>query len=111
VPGVEQDVSFGAQNGAPPVVQSDIDSALGEANLEKALLAALTAHSGGQLDQAVEIYTSILRLRIPDAIRSLVYNHRGMAFFALADYPRRSAIFPAPSITIRKTSAVTTTGR
>jgi putative GTP pyrophosphokinase len=88
VPGVEQDVSFGAQNGAPPVVQSDIDSALGEANLEKALLAALTAHSGGQLDQAVEIYTSILRLRIPDAIRSLVYNHRGMALFALADYPR-----------------------
>ncbi len=88
LPGVEQDVSFGTNNGAPPVVQSDIDSALGEANLEKALLAALTAHSGGQLDQAVEIYTSILRLRIPDAIRSLVYNHRGMAFFALADYPR-----------------------
>lgn len=61
---------------------------MGEANLEKALLAALTAHSGGQLENAVEIYTSILRLKIKDKVRSLVYNHRGMAYFALSDYPR-----------------------
>jgi len=50
---------------------------MGEANLEKALLAALTAHSGGQLENTVEIYTSILRLKIKDKVRSLVYNHRG----------------------------------
>jgi putative GTP pyrophosphokinase len=61
---------------------------MGEANLEKALLAALSAHSSGQLENAVEIYTAILKQKIKDPVRSLVYNHRGMAYFALSDYLR-----------------------
>jgi putative GTP pyrophosphokinase len=87
-PGIDQDLLISQDIGKQPVIGSDIDSIMGEANLEKALLAALTAHSGGQLENAVEIYTSILRLKIKDSVRSLVYNHRGMAYFGLSDYPR-----------------------
>jgi len=87
-PGINEDLAVLRENDKPPAVRSDIDLIIGEANLEKALLAALTAHSSGQLDEAVEIYTSILRLKIKDSVRSLVYNHRGMAYFGLSDYPR-----------------------
>ena len=87
-PSIDQDLPVCAEANIQPVETVDIDSIMGEANLEKALLAALTAHSGGQLENAVEIYTSILRLKIKDKVRSLVYNHRGMAYFALSDYPR-----------------------
>ena len=87
-PAINPDLQFLPENGLEPALVCDVDSIMGEANLEKALMAALTAHSGGQLDNAIEIYTSILRLKIRDAVRSLIYNHRGMAFFALGDYLR-----------------------
>jgi len=86
--GIDQDLHVSQDIDMQPVVGSDIDSIMGEANLEKALLAALEAHSSGQLENAVKIYTSILRLKIKDAVRSLVYNHRGMAYFGLSDYLR-----------------------
>lgn len=85
---IDPDLSIDPSPDKQGVIPVDIDSIMGEANLEKALLAALTAHSGGQLEGAVEIYTSILRLKIKDSVRSLVYNHRGMAYFGLSDYPR-----------------------
>ncbi len=86
--GLHENAVIPQENGKPPAGGSDIDFIIGEENLEKALLAALTAHSAGQLKNAVEIYTSILRLKIKDPVRSLVYNHRGMAYFALSDHPR-----------------------
>ena len=87
-PGINEDLVILQENGKSSASINDIDSIIGEANLEKALLAALTAHSGGQLEKAIEIYTSILRLKIKDSVRSLVYNHRGMAYFSLSDYLR-----------------------
>jgi len=74
--------------GVLPVSPDEAAEAIAGKNLEKALLAALTAHSGGQLKTAAEIYSSILRLKMNSTIRSLVYNHRGMAYFALADHRR-----------------------
>lgn len=88
MPGINEDLPILQENGKKPAIRADIDSIMGEANLEKALLAALEAHSSGQLENAVEIYTSILRLKTKDKVRSLVYNHRGMAYFGLSDYPR-----------------------
>ena len=88
MPGINEDLPVLQENGKQPAMRADIDSIMGEANLEKALLAALEAHSSGQLDNAVEIYTSILHLKTKDKVRSLVYNHRGMAYFGLSDYPR-----------------------
>jgi putative GTP pyrophosphokinase len=87
-PNIDKELEVSHVMGKSPVISNEIDSIIGEANLEKALLAALEAHSGGQLENAVEIYTSILRLKIKDSVRSLVYNHRGMAYFGLSDYLR-----------------------
>ncbi len=84
-PGIDADLELKENgHGAGPTL--DIDFIIEEANLEKALLAALTAHSNGQLEDAVKIYTSILKLKTKDSVRSLVYNHRGMAYFALSEY-------------------------
>jgi putative GTP pyrophosphokinase len=87
-PGIQEDLSVLQENDRQPVPSIDLASVMGETNLEKALLAALTAHSSGHLENAVDIYTSILRLKIKDSVRSLVYNHRGMAYFGLSDYPQ-----------------------
>ena len=57
-------------------------------NLEKLMLAALEAHSNNQFQKAIDIYSHILHLNLDTAIFSLVYNHRGMALFALADYEK-----------------------
>ncbi|MCF6265114.1 MAG: tetratricopeptide repeat protein [Desulfuromusa sp.] len=56
--------------------------------LEKLMFAALEAHSNNQFQKAINIYGAILRLKLDPAIRSLVYNHRGMALFALAGYQK-----------------------
>ncbi|MEJ2200995.1 MAG: tetratricopeptide repeat protein [Desulfuromonadaceae bacterium] len=50
------------------------------------MLEALDAHSRGELERAVRLYGQILRLKLTDLVRALVYNHRGMAHFGLADY-------------------------
>ncbi|MCK4503531.1 MAG: RelA/SpoT domain-containing protein, partial [Desulfuromonadales bacterium] len=51
-------------------------------NLEKLMLTALEAHSNGQFRNAINLYGSILHMKLDPAIRSLIYNHRGMAWFA-----------------------------
>ncbi|MFO7570319.1 MAG: tetratricopeptide repeat protein [Smithellaceae bacterium] len=66
----------------------EIDDIIAQADLEKAMLAALDAHSNGKLADATALYTQILRLKLKDSVRSLVYNHRGMAYFGLSDYLR-----------------------
>ncbi len=56
--------------------------------LEKLMLAALEAHSNNAFPQAIDIYSTLLRMKLEPAIRSLVYNHRGMALFALSEYQK-----------------------
>ncbi len=50
--------------------------------LEKVMLRALEAHSNQDLEGAIERYGQLLGMRLDRKIRSLVYNHRGMAYFA-----------------------------
>jgi putative GTP pyrophosphokinase len=52
--------------------------------LEKRMLEALSAHSDHRFDRAVELYSKILSMRMNRKNRSLIYNHRGMALFALS---------------------------
>lgn len=54
--------------------------------LEKSMLQALDAHSRQDYEQAIAIYDQLLGMRLKRPIRSLVYNHRGMAWFALGEY-------------------------
>jgi len=51
--------------------------------LEKGMLAALEAHGAHRFDRAVDLYTRALALHMDRKIRALLYNHRGMALFAL----------------------------
>ncbi len=52
--------------------------------LEKTMLEALSAHSRHRFDRAVELYSRILAMRMSRKNRALIYNHRGMAYFALS---------------------------
>ncbi|MCD6188290.1 MAG: hypothetical protein J7K09_08995 [Desulfuromusa sp.] len=56
--------------------------------LEKLMFAALEAHSNNQFQKAINIYAALLRMKLDPVIRSLIYNHRGMALFALAEYQK-----------------------
>ena len=56
--------------------------------LEKSMFRALQEHSNKNFSAAIKIYGKILHMKLAPQLRSLVYNHRGMALFALAEYPR-----------------------
>ena len=54
-------------------------------NLENRIVDALRAHSAGDLEEAIQLYHDVLRLKLPNrAIRSMIYNHRGIAHLALS---------------------------
>jgi len=78
--------SLGSGLPSPGEVPLELVSLTGQRKLEKLMLDALDAHSRGELDRAIELYSHTLRLKLTDSVRSLVYNHRGMAHFGLSDY-------------------------
>jgi putative GTP pyrophosphokinase len=55
-------------------------------SIDDLLLNALYAHNKNQFSEAIAFYSRILELNPDDAIRSLIYKHRGMAFFARSHY-------------------------
>ncbi|GHV60738.1 (p)ppGpp synthetase [Spirochaetia bacterium] len=55
-------------------------------SVDDLLLNALYAHNKNQFNEAATFYSRILEMRIDDAIRSLIYKHRGMAYFAQSKY-------------------------
>lgn len=64
-----------------------IASAMGS-RLEKTMLRALEAHSNHELESAIDLYDQLLSMQLDRKIRGLVYNHRGMAYFALGHHQR-----------------------
>ncbi len=52
------------------------------------LLKALHAHNNNDYQQAIAIYSSILKQKLSLHVRSLLYNHRGMAYFADRRYQK-----------------------
>src|SRR5690606_35091129 len=69
--------------------------ATNRAELERNLMAGLKAHNDKNYRLAVEYYTSVLDTNPELSIRSIVYSHRGMAYFmlhqeslALSDFDR-----------------------
>jgi putative GTP pyrophosphokinase len=55
-------------------------------SIDELLVKALVAHNKNQFQEAIAIYTQILDMNPADNIRSLIYKHRGMAFFARSHY-------------------------
>jgi putative GTP pyrophosphokinase len=65
---------------APPSPLPDSGS------IDDLLLNALYAHNKNRFDEAITFYSRILELNPDDSIRSLIYKHRGMAYFAQSKY-------------------------
>jgi putative GTP pyrophosphokinase len=57
-------------------------------HLEKTMLRALKAHSNHDLENAIALYGQLLGMQLEQKMRGLVYNHRGMAYFALGSHQR-----------------------
>ncbi len=57
-------------------------------NLDKLLFDALDAHGKNDYGRAIKIYTSILNKKPDNHIKSIIYNHRGMAYFTQSQYKR-----------------------
>ena len=65
-----------------------------DASIDDLLLAALTAHNNEQFAEAITVYTRILDMKTLDtSVRSIILNHRGMAFFARSNYEEAVADF------------------
>jgi putative GTP pyrophosphokinase len=55
-------------------------------SIDDLLLNALYAHNKNQFSEAIAFYSRILELNPDNTICSLIYKHRGMAFFARSHY-------------------------
>lgn len=74
--------------GQESLPETDFPPATAPKKLEQLMLGALEAHSNNQFKKAIELYGIILKMKLDPEIRSLVYNHRGMALFALSEYQK-----------------------
>jgi putative GTP pyrophosphokinase len=63
------------------------------ASMDDLLLNALHAHNNNQFNEAIYFYSRILEMNPDSTVRSLVYNHRGMANFARSRYEEALADF------------------
>jgi putative GTP pyrophosphokinase len=57
-----------------------------KSQLDKLIFEALDAHSSCKYDQAIHTYTRILGMKLNKQVRSIIYNHRGMAYFVQSEY-------------------------
>ncbi len=75
VPRMEESREF--SDSISPYVQGTIDDMI---------LDAIEAHNNGNLCRAIEIYTCIIDKKPNDTVLSIMYKHRGMAFFSQSEY-------------------------
>lgn len=54
--------------------------------IDKLILEALDEHSNSNYTKAITTYSHILRMKPSKHVRSIIYNHRGMAYFSMAKY-------------------------
>ncbi|MFW5801602.1 MAG: tetratricopeptide repeat protein [Spirochaeta sp.] len=55
-------------------------------NIDAYLLRALYAHNSGKFDESIQYYSGILSGGPENFVRSIIYVHRGMAYFAKGNY-------------------------
>ena len=78
----------------PEAKREEIRQYPSDASIDDLLLAALTAHNEERFTEAIAVYTRILDIKTIDtAVRSVILNHRGMAFFARSNYEEAVADF------------------
>ncbi|MDR1470110.1 MAG: tetratricopeptide repeat protein [Spirochaetaceae bacterium] len=64
-------------------------------SIDDLLLNALYAHNKGQFDKAIMFYSNILDRAPPEKTASIIYKHRGMAYFAQSRYEDAAGDFTA----------------
>lgn len=74
-------------NSKPSARIGSISSSMAS-HLEKTMLRALQAHSNHDLENAIALYGQLLGMQLDRKMRGLVYNHRGMAYFAIGSHQR-----------------------
>ena len=76
-------------------IQPDLnqEDSSGASSIDDLLVSALSAHNKNDFPQAIAIYTQILDMKPDEAVSSLIYKHRGMAFFARSHYEEAIADF------------------
>jgi putative GTP pyrophosphokinase len=75
-------------NTPEPPAKPPARSASDNQNIDELLLEALLAHNSGDYEWAISTYSKILALDPPGNIKSLIYQHQGMAYFTRPDYPK-----------------------
>jgi len=55
-------------------------------SIDDLLVSALSAHNQNRFNEAINQYSRILELKPNDTICSIIYKHRGMAYFACSQY-------------------------
>jgi len=66
-----------------------------QGTIDDMILDAIEAHNNGKLDRAVLIYSCIIDAKPNNVILSVIYKHRGMAYFAQSKYEEALADFIA----------------
>ncbi|GHV86082.1 (p)ppGpp synthetase [Spirochaetia bacterium] len=64
-----------------------------KATIDDLLLNALYAHNKNRFAEAIAFYSRILEMKADPAIASMIYKHRGMAYFAQSRYEEAVADF------------------
>jgi putative GTP pyrophosphokinase len=66
--------------------KSDLSFDKNNVSIDDLLVNALSAHNKNQFNEAIEQYSKILKLKPNNMICSIIYKHRGMAYFACSQY-------------------------
>ena len=82
----ERDGEKDVQEGKAPFVDE-------QATVDDLLLNALYAHNKNRFNEAIAFYTRILELKTEPDVCTMIYKHRGMAYFAQSRYAEAIADF------------------
>ena len=82
----------GPIDGLSPLPSATADSS-DVGSIDELLLNALYAHNKNQFSEAIAFYTRILEMNPEGAVSSLIFKHRGMAYFARSHYEEAIADF------------------
>jgi putative GTP pyrophosphokinase len=80
---------FNPEEPEEAIEEVPMDFAMGtkeHSSMDDLLLDALSAHNKSQFNEAIYFYSRILEMNPDNAVRALVYKHRGMANFARSHY-------------------------
>ena len=79
-----------SQETLPAVTPPSFENPYQKGSIDDLVLRALHEHNCGNLESAVAIYTKIISFkpRLPDTVLSVIFKHRGMAYFAQSLYDK-----------------------